>query len=311
MNGKGGLMSERLTVSWSELDCYRQCPKKHQLAYKLRWSKPPRDDSALAKGNLFHEVKEAWYKSLKDKPGDRFAAMEAVGKCIDAMKDRGVEQELIDLIMWMHEGYVQVYGLDDDWEILAVEHTIIQPLMHHPSVKSRFDLKAKMDLIVRDKSRGLISIVDHKTCTNLPDDKELELNDQFGLYELLLSRTGMRAFNTIHNAARTVRNQGDIHLPGTPGYKTTMKAQPLEKRFSRTLMKRTPRELLMIEQETIAAFTTAYSPGNAHERHTDDERCKRRCSFTEACLQARRAGDDSRIPQILQLTGFEQFYGRQ
>ncbi len=305
------MTASRQVVSWSELDTFRQCPKKHQLAYKLRWTKPPREDSALAKGNLYHEVMEAHYKSLMRYPNDIIKALEAVGATIDAMEARGVDKELIDLVMWMYEGYVKMYGTDDDWEIIAVEHTLIQPLMHHPNVKSKFDLKAKIDLIVKDKTNGLVSIVDHKSGTNLPDDKELEFSDQFGLYELLLMRTGIPVFNTIHSAARTTRNQGDIHLPGTPGYKSTMKAQPLEKRFARTLMKRTKLELLMIEQETIAAFQTAYSPGNRHERHTDDERCKRRCPFTEACLQARRAGDDSRLPQILQMTGFEQYHGRQ
>ncbi len=304
-------MSERLTVSWSELDAYRQCPKKHQLAYKQRWSKPPREDSALAKGNLIHEVLEAHYKALKAKPGDMLNVLEAVGKCIDQMEARGVDKEMIDLVMWIYEGYVKMYGLDEDWEILAVEHTIIQPLMAHPNVKSRFDLKAKVDLIIKDKTNGLISIVDHKSCTNLPDDKELEFEDQFGLYELVLNRTGTPVFNTIHNALRTQRNQGDIHLPGTPGYKSTMKAQPLDKRFLRSYMKRTKQELLTIEMEAIHVFQKAYSPSNAHERHTDSERCKRRCSFTEACLQARRAGDDSRIPGTLQIMGFEQYFGRQ
>src|SRR5688572_26293198 len=109
-------MTARQTVSWSELDTYRQCPMKHYLSYKKRWTKPPRDDSALAKGNLYHEVMEAHYKALKAKPGDRFNALEAVGKCVDAMQARGVEQEMIDLVMWMYEGYVQVYGLDEQWE---------------------------------------------------------------------------------------------------------------------------------------------------------------------------------------------------
>lgn len=303
-------MTEPIVVSWSELDTYRQCPMKHYLAYNQRWTAPARAGSALDKGNMWHTVMEAWYKALKAKPGNLINALEAVGKVIDSFKDHGVDKELIDLIVWMHEGYVQRYGTDDEWEVIAVEHTMMQPLLFRGGVPSKFVLKAKIDLIVRDKARGLLRVIDHKSGTNLPTDKDLEFADQFGLYELLLNRAGMKVFNTVHSAARTRINKGDLIPKGHPEWKSTMKAQTLDERFARTQMKRTPAELAMIEAETIAAFQQAYSPSNAHQRHTDEERCKRRCSYTEACLGSRRSGDNTRLPQILEQTGFYQHFTR-
>ena len=57
-------MSEQIVVSFSEIDTYRQCPLKHEWAYKQRWKRPVEEASALAKGSLWHLVLETHYNVL-------------------------------------------------------------------------------------------------------------------------------------------------------------------------------------------------------------------------------------------------------
>lgn len=313
-----------VTVSYSELDAYRQCALKHDLAYTQRWVKPVDDNTALGKGTMWHRVLETHYNTIKDHQvaqGNTFTwdctAEELENYCklavvellaeMTVVEDR--DQETVNLMVWMYEGYVDRWGLDDDWDIIAVENTAIVPLYEADGSESWVRLKVKLDLLVRD-SKGRYWIIDHKSCANLPAGQDFDFAEQFPLYAYALRKVGIKVTGAIHNACRTKRNQGDIFSPGDPGYKTTMKAQTLEERFDRTPLNYTAVQLDGIAGDALATFKQAYSDANHKRRSADPERCKWRCNFKEACLFGRRTGKDTDMIDMLTRTGFEQNFTR-
>lgn len=288
-------MAQTRIVSFSELDTFRQCPHKHEKAYKERWVGLERSP-ALAKGSLWHLVMEEHYKAMLD--GNTARSLETahvrVLKLLCDQATQVADPAIIDLIAWMYDGYVEKWGWDPEWKILGVEHSAEVWLPTAAGGRSGFKLKMKMDLLIQDLKRR-IWLNDHKSCSRLPSNKDLDLDDQFGLYTWGMAKLGHPVFGQIHNAARTQRNKG---------------AMLLEERFSRTQMVRTSAELECIAVEAWRTAKRAYQikPGCA-ERATDPDRCGWRCNFTEACLWGRKAGPKEENRFLID-TGFTQCFDR-
>lgn len=301
-------------ISFSELDTARQCPLKHQLAYVERWSRPQPPDSALSKGTAWHAAMEAHYRMLQ-RAGDRVlrtADQEAIRlACIDAVQRviRPLDESLQDLVWWMYQGYLALYGLDPEWEVLAVEHAAECRLPTVTGGRSTFILKMKIDLVVRNRRTRNVYVVDHKSGKDLPGGKLLELDDQFGLYTWGMRQLGRKVFGQVHNAARTYRRQDDIKNPGST---------PLDERFRRTPMHRSDRELDIVAVEAYQTALARYrqqsevnravltDPRVTSPRHTDPGTCAWRCDFRDACLAGRKGLSvqgylrDSRFEQVFE-----------
>jgi hypothetical protein len=207
----------------------------------------------------------------------------------------------------MYEGYVEKWGLDDRWEVLVVEYKTVVPLRYAPTKTgrpgrmSKFDLKMIIDLVIRDRDTGRIWIIDHKSHANLPKARELELDDQFGLYTWGLRQLGHKIFGCIYNTARTTRNKGDFqenldewHRKKAAGEKpgALPKQQTLDERYDRYLMNRTVPETDAAAQDALSTALNLYSKANRGERHTNSDTCRWKCDYTEACLLGRKTGDD-------------------
>lgn len=203
--------------------------------------------------------------------------------------------EYAPLIEWMYQGYIETYGLDEKWQIIAVEHGPVIPLFTERGTRSTFRLKLKIDLIVKDLSMRHPKLwgVDHKSGRDLPKDKELDIDDQFGLYSWAMRQIGRPVFGFIHNAARTQRN--------------VSKPQPLDERFHRTMLTRTDRELDNIALEAYQTAREMYGPLNKGQRAPDSDRCRWRCDFTEACMHGRKGLDEK---QYLIDKGYTQQFER-
>lgn len=292
-----------VVVSFSELDAFRQCPHKHDLSYKQRWS-PATVSRALSIGKLWHLVMENHYRAVQAGATD-LARREAIALLL--LEAAETNQEYADLVAWMYDGYEEMWGTDPDWEIVGVEeqHLVRLPaLSGRPGRFGRYWLRMRADLIVRVRSirKDRLWLVDHKSGKNLPTDKELEIDDQFGLYTWALQKDGLPIFGSIHGASRTER---------------LVREMTLEERFRRTPMYRTDQELRRVAQEAAVTARTAYvtySDGDA-PRAPDSDRCRWRCPFTEACLLGRKTGDRNEQEFLgssgfLQLTETEQLAQR-
>lgn len=303
-------MAKAQVVSFSEIDTFRQCPFKHELSYKERWVAPT-TPPALARGTAWHAMLEAHYSAIRDFDRNITLAesdtrqheliwQEAQLAAYRRLLELGLPPEEEDLLRWMYQGYCQQWE-GEDWgikagtRVLAVEHAAEVWLPTDRGGRSRFKLKLKIDLVVR--ADGKLWIVDHKSGRDLPKQKELDIDDQFGLYAWGMRQLGKDVFGSVHNAARTQRNKDQVKHH-----------QPLDERFSRTRLARTDKELAHLAIDAYRAAKMAYSlkPGEA-PRAPNADTCKWRCSYTEPCLLGRKGLNDR---ELLRDMGFTQDFER-
>ena len=289
-------------VSYSELDSIRQCRLKAHLAYRERWQ-PETVSAALSRGKLFHNVLEAHYRS-KATTLDGSGVEQTVDPWTVLKDSQETSSEELETVQWIYEGYLQAYGDDEQWEVLAVEERVEDWLLLPNGRRSTFKLKGFVDLLVKDHSAGGgLYIVDHKTCRELPKQRALDFDDQMGIYTLLLRRKGYDIRGVIYNACRSFKLK---------------RAMGLEERFIRPMTVRTERELETIAAEALTTFRSAYGVGvrgqkggqgkgvataDLPPRSPDPDRCGWRCPFTESCLMSRKGRD---IRDLLAETGFQQ-----
>jgi hypothetical protein len=299
-----------IVVSYSELDTFRQCPLKHHWAYKERWRKPITESSALAKGSLMHLVYETHYQVLQQhdrltKESQAQALAEAAAAVRPILFDdrTGEQTETQELVYWIYKGYVQRWGAEPEFEIEGVEEAFRINLNDPEGKPSRFILKGKIDLIVRDRSNGQLWVIDHKSGANLPSQLDLEIDDQFGLYVWAMRESGSPVLGAVHSASRTTRNVADY-----PGYIGKSQPQSLDQRFSRTYLNRSEAELSSIALDAWAAAVNAYPDHDMPLYSSPDPRnCGWKCDFKEIHLLARK-GRDPR--QALEDYGFFQDFTR-
>lgn len=317
---------EPIVVSWSEIDAARQCPHKHRLAYVDRW-RSGTTSPALSRGIVFHEVMEAHYRFVRSwqlQPEDKKLTDDQIQRYImeygldewakshpagrDHMKTiwpllheaGGSQTPDQELIWWMLAGYLIMYGFDQHWEIVAVEHSAEYVLPELDGSPSRYRIKTKIDLIVYQKFRGIkkLILIDHKSGKDLPSRKELEFDDQFGLYNWLLKQVGKKPFQSVYNAVRTQRNKDD-----------SFEKQPLDTRMSRTPISREDGEMKVIADEALETVKLMYEyyADRPAPRTPNTETCKWKCDMKEPCLASRKGIDER---QFLMTAGFVQDFTR-
>lgn len=291
-------MPKQIIVSHSELDTFRQCPLKHFLGYKQRWTKDKGEGSALGKGSAWHEIMEAHHKVIQHHQDDTGWALDpgrhekkvlakarlAVAPLLFDAKT-GTQSEVQVLMEWMYEGYVEKYGADREWKTLAVEVPFMVPLPWPNGKDSHYLYKGKIDRIMKSRNDGDLWIEDHKSGGNAPTDFELQLDDQFGSYTWAVRKLGFEVVGSIHSYCRTTRNLGDWPEP-PPG----KKPQTLDQRFKRYYLNRTDRELDALANDLFATVRNAYPPKSQQlplHSSPDVRQCGWKCDFKEAHLMMR------------------------
>lgn len=290
---------EQIVVSYSELDTFRQCPLKHFLGYKMRYKKPPNPNGALAKGSLYHAVMEEHFRAIKKVQDDNGGKIpERMWKNTLAwIYDNKVRPMLVDensgeflsdvhdLIDWMYRGYVENYGINPGWKIVAIEHNLVIPFRDEKGRPSRkYFIKMKIDLLVMDRQTGHLWVVDHKSGANLPTQMDLEIDDQFGLYTWGMREVGKPVQGAIHLANRTQRNKSFM---------------PLDTRMGMTYLNRSEAELTNLALDAYRAARSAYPPkGSEQARYSspDPRNCGWKCDFKEPHLLM-RAG--RKMPEVM------------
>lgn len=287
-------------VSFSELSSIRQCRLQAHLSYRERW-RTETVSAALSRGKLFHAVMEARNRAkCATLSGD--GEKRAVDP-YDVLKEAegSYDEDVIETVTWMLEGYEEQWGEDSQWDILAVEEKVEDWLRLPSGRRSQFKLKGFVDLLVRDRSAGGgLWVVDYKTCRELPKRKALDFDDQFGIYIWLLRKKGLDVRGCIYSAVRTNKLK---------------RSMTLDERFCTEYTVRTDRELEVMAGEALETFRSAYGVGVRGQvggdklppRSPDPDRCGWRCPFTESCLMSRKGRD---IRELLAETGFTQSYER-
>jgi len=284
----------QLTVSWSEIDAYRQCAMKHRLAYIERWQ-APEDKERRALGTHWHTVQQKWRSIIRDTEIDMVP--KTMMAWLDAWLPTVPDDNHRELLRWMFAGYLEKYGLDEAWETKALEYSGTVELPGPDGLPIRDTegrsvtvlLKTKIDLVAIDHAgiKPRLIVVDYKASSRAVSEKALERLDQFGLYAWLLLQSGRPVWGAIHDHALTRRNK--------------KKPQPLDDRFHRTPDAKGEAELQQIAADAYATIRRAWHPVTSTwqgpqparpERSPDEERCAWKCDFPMPCFAARRETGD-------------------
>src|SRR5690606_38408916 len=79
---------------------------KHQLGYVERWTQPKDERTAAGRGTMWHQILDSHYTALKHRGGKR-EVTGAVAERVQGFRQAGKDPEVIDLLMWMYEGYLE------------------------------------------------------------------------------------------------------------------------------------------------------------------------------------------------------------
>lgn len=169
----------------SRMRSFRDCARKHQLAYVEGW-RPVVQAEALRFGSLLHRGLEEYWKAVRD--GGSFSeAFEAVQRnAADPYEGARATEMLV--------AYYNTWAESDvrDYEVLAVEQRFDAPLLNPETMapSRTWRLSGKVDAIVRRREDGRVLVVEHKTTSDnvAADDADywtkLHMDPQISMYML-------------------------------------------------------------------------------------------------------------------------------
>jgi hypothetical protein len=294
-------MPDPIEVSFSQLDSFRQCPLKWYLSSVERWRSGDENPN-LTFGTAWHSVLQIHYETLRtlqvyqSMHGSQRTPKRGTplwetwqNACAMAVYDwlpENATGDTYNRLCWMYEGYIDRYGLDEQWIIREIE------------IKGRTELAPNVfltyiiDLVVEDLEYGGEWAVDHKSCGDLSSDFWIDLDDQGGLYWWAWENDPEHARQVngfVRSEARKKMNVGDA--PGA----TKGKAQTLAQRFKRQRKSADSAELEVIRRDAYAA-AVVMGKLRAGElplwSAPDPARCGWKCDYKEVHVQMRKNGGD-------------------
>ena len=179
-------------IRTSERNDFKRCEFQWYLRWRLGYV-PRRLKTSLWFGTGWHRVMDARYP-LGKKRGSVKAMKKAWDNYCDETYKRSiyVEKRDVDETEYMDArelghllipAYVDEYGQDEEWEVLAVEvpFQIDVPSPTDPATTLAV-YAGTMDKVLRHLVSKELWLEDHKTCRAFPDFRFLTLDDQAGSY---------------------------------------------------------------------------------------------------------------------------------
>lgn len=280
-------------VSYSEVSTFRACPLKWHLRYQVGLKSPERI-AKLDLGLAWHKVLEVYYGAQIGVSVDDIDARQAaaekkarftIANIRSILPGQVYEKEPEDLLQWMFDGYLVMWKeRDREWEVIECEYHITAPLglrTHDETVR----FHGFIDVIQRSRKTGRIRARDYKSSSQRDLSaqswaKELQLDDQFGLYNKALLLEGRDIDFIEYDGARTDRLKREMTLT---------------ERFNRVALYRSPGELDVLWEE----FRNAVRDMLATERgsrpvtsNPNPAECRWKCDLMNAHLLGRMNGGD-------------------
>jgi len=188
------------TIRTSERAAAKRCPWRWWQEYREGWQPRYRQADALWFGIGIHEALAQWYLKGKRRgphPAETFEAwcgdeIAYAKSWLDDNFEEPVWYEAKDLGVTMLEGYVDLWGKDPQWSIIATEQPFAVTITSHGRPVAIF--RSRWDGVFRDLRNGKVYLLETKTASSI-DTAYLELDDQAGSYwavaTLLLRKAGV------------------------------------------------------------------------------------------------------------------------
>jgi Zierdtviridae exonuclease len=170
----------------SERGAFKRCPQKWEWEYRYGYKpKASRQADALWFGIGVHEALAPWYGKGKRRgphPADTFEQwagdeVRYAKTWLDDEFEDAVWEDATELGVAMLEQYVDFYGKDSDWYVIAVEEPFSVKITREGRPVGVF--KSRWDGVIR--WRGHTYLLEHKTASQIVT-AYLELDDQGGSY---------------------------------------------------------------------------------------------------------------------------------
>lgn len=280
----------KTVIRHSRLRDFRRCPLKEKMKWQDGWHSP-KVSEASALGSAWHEVMAAHYNEIRCQQkqlgydhwvksvNNDYVPQTAPDYLLDDVQASvldALDSDKADTLQWMYQGYVDLYGLDPDWEILVVEREFEAQLLGPSGKPSGFWLQWHTDLMVRDHSMGgKVLVIDNKSTAAPVGQNDIDLDDQYGLYVWGARTLGYNVIAPVANQAKT---------------KQLKRPMTLDERFVRTFSYRTHIEQNNIMADALATMKAMTSAANRRLPYSnpDPRICGWSCEFLDAHLAARK-----------------------
>src|SRR5262245_57399938 len=165
-------------IRTSEQQSYNRCKWAWDLSYNQRL-RQKRPGPVLRFGTLVHEALAEWYipgRKRGEHPARAFVRVydqhvaetgEFVIRGIDSETDEKKWEDARELGVDMLTRYVDHFGHDEDWEVIATECPFQAPVLHPRTGRVLFEMVGTLDLIMRQVSTKRIFVWDHKTTDSI------------------------------------------------------------------------------------------------------------------------------------------------
>ena len=191
-----------LVIRTSERTAFKRCEQRWWWAWR-DGLKPKQTPNALWFGAGIHVALANWYKPGLER-GPEHPAKVWIDYCLSEeryIKDSG---GILDETRWvdardlgihMLMSYVDTYGIDDAWDVIATEQAFQVRIKHPDAPGGYIVFTGTFDGVYRDKRDNSLWLMEHKTATGFPNVGILELDDQASGYfmaaEIVLRHKGL------------------------------------------------------------------------------------------------------------------------
>lgn len=279
-----GKWATHIPISNSEIQVFRDCPRKWYLQYYLGYGmKKKKVLGPLALGSRVHNSLEKFYRDgvLVEDSYEEALELDRQ-KFLEDGDDQDPELEKkfwdeADLGRIMLEGYlewVDENNLDYNLETIGVEKQLTVPMFN-----DRIILQGKIDRKVRNLDNGHISILDYKTAQSFATyDKTYNQSEQIRMYVLLdlLSGDKNPIDGGIYRVLRKVKRTRTMKNPAYKEYYVQISRTDIETYYKKLA------NILSKMLETRDRL-------DAGENHLDvvwanfNENCSWKCPFYKSC----------------------------
>lgn len=301
-------MDRQIIIRTSERRSLKRCPAQWNWSWRKGLA-PNAVDTKLWFGQGIHLALAEWYKPGFERGEPPMKTwLKFVGDEARYVRDnRGIidEQTWVDardLGGLMLLNYVDHYGNDENWDVIATEQTFEVVIKLRDGRQIIYT--GTFDGVYRDKVTGLLWLMEHKTAAQIPSTGYLELDDQAGSYfafaEPVLKSLGVMGddehlegimYNFLRKAMPDYRPT-DEHgkFLNKDGTVSKRQGTPL---FMRHPVWRSPKQRLKMVQNIIeeAELMQAYRDGILSVTKTPTMTCSWDCPFFAMC-QLHEQGED-------------------